>query len=315
VGDDAADQAALDGGPDGRAPDGAVGQRDDLGDGPQLSGADPDHPAGELGCDRAPGRIDEDPADFAAHPTAQQLAPQARRGGVVHGGLAGGPQPDPDHGLGHRTEHGERAGDLGLLFQRARRGRIRDDRGGVEEMGGAAGDAGDAPHQVDGVVAGLDQRVRLEQGPVELDHGDVRQPDDGIGHLADRAGPGQAEDVVVGDDLGHQRGGRPAEVTAQRTRVPARGVDDHGVRQPERGLQVRGQADIDRPGVGDLDAHQTAHPGGLQQAGHLEPAQAELAGDLGLGLAVEVVAPGDRGGQHQLSRPGREIHPRPRLLV
>src|SRR5687767_5007781 len=52
--------------------------------------------------------------------------------------------------------------------------------------------------------------------------------------------------------------------------------------------------------MADLDAHEAALPGQVEQPGDLEPVEAELLGDLDLRAAVEVVATGDRRRQDDL---------------
>src|SRR3712207_4088031 len=89
------------------------------------------------------------------------------------------------------------------------------------------------------------------------------------------------------------RSRRPPEVPAERVGVVVGRVDDDRVLQPEPVLQPRGQVDVDLALVTDLDAHQPALAGRIEQPGDLEAAQAELLGDLDLRPAVEVVPASD----------------------
>jgi hypothetical protein len=73
--------------------------------------------------------------------------------------------------------------------------------------------------------------------------------------------------------------------------------DDDGVSEAESVLQSTGQFEVDRPEIRDLDVHQADLPAELQQPGDLEPVQPQLVGDLDLGLALDVVATGDRRDQ------------------
>ena len=56
----------------------------------------------------------------------------------------------------------------------------------------------------------------------------------------------------------------------RRTAVFFQGVHDHGVLQAVGIAQVGRDRDVDLPGVRDLDAHEAAAPGQLEQPGHLE---------------------------------------------
>ena len=61
----------------------------------------------------------------------------------------------------------------------------------------------------------------------------------------------------------------------------ARHVDDDRVQQPVGVLQPARQVEVDRSrAVADLDAHQAGRERPLEHAGHLEPAEAELAGPI-----------------------------------
>jgi hypothetical protein len=66
------------------------------------------------------------------------------------------------------------------------------------------------------------------------------------------------------------------------------------VLQPELVLHLRRQVDVDEPLASDLDADEPAAARYVDQAGDLEPAQAELAGDLDLRPPVQVVPPRDQ---------------------
>jgi hypothetical protein len=94
-------------------------------------------------------------------------------------------------------------------------------------------------------------------------------------------------------------------------RVVVRGVHDDRVLQSEPVLQPGRQLDVDLALMADLDAHQPAVACGVEQPGDLEPAQPELVGDLDLRTAVEVIAAGDGGREHDLGGPGELVchHP------
>ena len=223
--------------------------------------------------------------------------------GVVQGGLSRLPRAETHHGLGHGAEVGERLGDLGLLAHGGRGRGVGDDEGGVEEVGRATRDPRRFTHQLDRVLV----RVLAREGAGQLDDRSGGETGERGGHGADRPGPRQPQDVLARDDLAEQVGGRAAQLLAQRGRMALGGVDHQRVAQPERLLQPAGQVDVDGTRVTDLDPHQTARARRLDQPGDLEPAELELLGDVDLGPAVDVVAPGDGGREHELGRPAVEV--------
>ena len=80
-----------------------------------------------------------------------------------------------------------------------------------------------------------------------------------------------------------------------------RGLDDDRVPQAVAGAQRVGALRVQLGGHADLDPYEIPLERGLQDPGHLEAADAELLGDLDLGLALEVEAAGHGRRLHQLS--------------
>lgn len=116
------------------------------------------------------------------------------------------------------------------------------------------------------------------------------------------ATPGQAQYVALVDQLAEQVGGDFAEVLGVgRLLGVGRGLDHDGVPQAVAGAQRVGALRVQLGGHPDLDPHEIPFESGLQDPGHLEAADAELLGDLDLGLALKVEAAGHGRRLHQLS--------------
>jgi hypothetical protein len=80
------------------------------------------------------------------------------------------------------------------------------------------------------------------------------------------------------------------------------GIHDDRMPQAERHLQPARQRRIERGGQANFDVHDASRPCLLEDPCHLEPAHAELSGDIALGTSVDEEAPGDAGGADKLGR-------------
>ncbi|MCP9990738.1 hypothetical protein LUX09_09870 [Streptomyces albogriseolus] len=74
--------------------------------------------------------------------------------------------------------------------------------------------------------------------------------------------------------------------------------------EPEPLGQRPSERDVDLGRDGDVDPHDVVGHGRAEEAGHLEPADAELLGDLHLGPVLQVEAPRDGGGEEHVDRRG-----------
>ena len=159
--------------------------------------------------------------------------------------------------------HGGRAGEgRGGQVVALRAQRLGDARGGLVHVDlGAAADTAQERH--DGEAG----QVAAAQCP----HAPVQRPPP-----ADAQGLAGAQPVGQPGAEGHPQGGR------QVGRV-VRGRHDHGLLEPEAALQAALQRDAGCQAAVDLDLHQARLPADLQVAHHLDPADAEPVGDLGLG--------------------------------
>ncbi|MFC5041565.1 hypothetical protein [Ornithinimicrobium kibberense] len=107
-----------------------------------------------------------------------------------------------------------------------------------------------------------------------------------------RPAPRHSEHVLRTDQATEQVRGSATDVLPGRVRVR----HDAALAQAPPAPDLRRQLEhllLDR--LDDLDPHDPRLLGHVQQTRHLEAAQAELGGDVHLGLAVEVVAAGHRG--------------------
>ncbi len=157
-------------------------------------------------------------------------------------------------------------------------------------MGLAAGDLGGPAYGLDGAALGGAGVVHAG----ELDDGARRQAVQGRGHVDGGAAPGEAEHVALGDEFAQQVGRHLAEVLRVGRVVAGvgRGLHDHGVAQAVAGPERVGTLRVELGGHPDLDPHEVAFERRLQDARDLEAADAELLGDLDLGLALQVEAAG-----------------------
>jgi hypothetical protein len=161
-----------------------------------------------------------------------------------------------------------------------------------------AADPGHAADQVEQVPAvggrhragQLDDRARRDLGQRR------REP-------AQHARPGHAEHVAGRDEVHQGLAGRLAQPVPQHRRLVVGEVEHEGVPEPEGRAQLGRQGRIEAAaGQADLDPDHARIPGALEQAGDPEPADPQPVGDVHLGDALEVVLPGDPGGQHNLGR-------------
>ncbi|MEU3731561.1 hypothetical protein AB0E81_19405 [Streptomyces sp. NPDC033538] len=74
--------------------------------------------------------------------------------------------------------------------------------------------------------------------------------------------------------------------------------------EPEPLGQHSSERDVDLGRDGDVDPHDVVGHGRVEEAGHLEPADAELLGYLHLRQLLQVEAPGDGGGEERIDRRG-----------
>jgi hypothetical protein len=212
--------------------------------------------------------------------------------------VPGRPGTDRDDRLGQRTEAGQRLGDLRLAAQRRRGGGVGQHQRRVDRVGPSAADRGGAAAELDGPGVALG----MGQGAGALDHRARREPGERGAGGGDRAAPGQAEHVAVGDDLGEQVGGDLGQMLAQR-RLGLRWRVDHDRAGQAQGVaQLHRQLPVDAAGQPDVHPHQPVLARLVQDPRHLEPADAELRGDVHLGGAVDIEPARDRGGQHELGR-------------
>jgi hypothetical protein len=79
-----------------------------------------------------------------------------------------------------------------------------------------------------------------------------------------------------------------------------RGLDHDGMPQAVPGTQRVRALRVQFGRYSDLDPYEIPFESGLQDPGHFEAADAELLGDLDLGLALEVEAAGHGRRLHQL---------------
>ena len=144
------------------------------------------------------------------------------------------------------------------------------------------------------------------------------EPDQRRGHRFERARPGHPEDVVAVDDLAEQPGRDSAKRGAQLHEVLLGGVDDETAPKLEVGGEPDREVEIDLALVVQLDPHQAAAAGLVEDARDLEATEAELLRDLALRGALDVVAAGDGRCQNRSRRPlshggrGRATSPRTR---
>ena len=93
-----------------------------------------------------------------------------------------------------------------------------------------------------------------------------------------------------------------------------RGRHHHRLPQAEPPLQRPLQGDAGGQPAVDLDLHQPGLAADLQVAHHLDPADRQPLGDLGLGQALDIVEPGDAGAALLVGRQQVE-HGRERRLL
>ena len=159
-----------------------------------------------------------------------------------------------------------------------------------------------AAHRLDRAALGGPGVVHARQ----LHHRARRQPVEGRRHVDGGPAPGQAQHIALVDELAEQVGGHLAQVLGVgRLLGLGRGLHHDGVPEAVAGPQRVGALGVQLGRHPDLDPYEIPLEGGLQDPGHLEAADAELLGDLDLGLALEVEAAGHGRRLHQL----RGSHP------
>ena len=172
--------------------------------------------------------------------------------------------------------HGGRGGEGGggeVVALRAQR--LGDARGGLVHVDlGAAADPAQERH--DGEAG----QVAAAQGA----HAPVQRP-----------APADAQGLAGAQPVGEPGAECDAQGRGQVRRV-LRGGHDHGLLERRSGvLQPALQGDAGGQPAVDLDLDQAGLAADLQVADHLDPADAEPVGDLGLGQALDIVEPGDPG--------------------